>query len=110
VRLEEIEALERLAALRERGAITESEFRIGKDRILSGSAPSSWRLVLLDSGSRMIHVIKELREITGQGLKECKQMAGSAPAVVVEGMSREQAVQARERLEAAGARTEIQAG
>ena len=64
-------------------------------------------VILTDAGSSKIQVIKELRGITGAGLKEAKEMAESAPKAVKEGVSKEEAEEVKAKLEAAGASVEV---
>ena len=62
---------------------------------------------LKDFGSKKIPVIKEVRAITGLGLKEAKEKVESAPVVIQEGVSQEDAEKTKEQLEALGAEVEI---
>ena len=62
---------------------------------------------LKDFGSKKIPVIKEVRAITGLGLKEAKEKVESAPVVIQEGISKEDAEKTKEQLEALGAEVEI---
>lgn len=64
-------------------------------------------VVLTDAGSSKIGVIKVVREITGLGLKEAKEVVDNAPKAVKEGASKEEADQIKEKLEAAGAKVEV---
>ena len=64
-------------------------------------------VVLADAGSSKIGVIKVVREITGLGLKEAKEVVDNAPKTVKEGASKEEAEQIKEKLEAAGAKVEV---
>ncbi|MCC5849520.1 MAG: 50S ribosomal protein L7/L12 [Verrucomicrobia bacterium] len=64
-------------------------------------------VVLTGAGSQKIQVIKELRAITGAGLKEAKEMSESAPKVVKEGVSKAEAEEIKAKLEGAGASVEI---
>ena len=64
-------------------------------------------VVLADVGSNKIAVIKAVREITGLGLKEAKEMVEGAPKTVKEGVSKEEADKVAEELKAAGAEVEI---
>ena len=60
--------------------------------------------VILESfGEKKINVIKAVREVTGLGLKEAKEVVESAPAPVKEGVTKEEAASIQEKLEAAGA-------
>ncbi|MCS7287427.1 MAG: 50S ribosomal protein L7/L12 [Anaerolineae bacterium] len=60
-----------------------------------------------DSGPKKIQVIKVVRELTNLGLKEAKDLVESAPAKLLEGVSKEQAEAAKAKLEEAGAVVEI---
>lgn len=64
-------------------------------------------LVLAEFGSNKVSVIKAVREITGLGLKEAKDVVDSAPKTVKEGMSKADAEEAQKKLEAAGAKVEV---
>ena len=64
-------------------------------------------VILADAGSSKIGVIKVVREITGLGLKEAKEVVDNAPKAVKEGASKEEAEQIKEKLEAAGAKVEF---
>ena len=62
---------------------------------------------LKDFGSKKIPVIKEVRAITGLGLKEAKEKVESVPVVIQEGIAKEEAEKTKEQLEALGAEVEI---
>jgi large subunit ribosomal protein L7/L12 len=64
-------------------------------------------VVLASVGSQKIQVIKEIRGLTSLGLKEAKELVDNAPKPVKEGVSKEEADQIKEKLEAAGASVEI---
>ncbi|MBZ0295435.1 MAG: 50S ribosomal protein L7/L12 [Anaerolineae bacterium] len=64
-------------------------------------------VVLADVGPKKINVIKAVRGITDLGLKEAKEMVESAPATVLEGISKDAANDAKAKLEAEGAKVEI---
>jgi large subunit ribosomal protein L7/L12 len=64
-------------------------------------------VILVDAGAKKINVIKEIRGLTGLGLKEAKAMAEEAGAVVKEGISKEDAEAAKAALEGAGAKVEV---
>lgn len=69
--------------------------------------PTSFDVVLKEIGSQKIPVIKEVRAITGLGLKEAKAVVDSAPKAIKEGATKEEADQIREKLEAVGATCEV---
>jgi len=64
-------------------------------------------VVLKDFGANKINVIKEVRAITGLGLKEAKELVESAPKDVKAGVSKEDADKIKGQLEAAGASVEV---
>jgi len=68
----------------------------------------SFNIVLKTSGDQKINVIKAVREITGLGLQESKNMVEGAPQVVKEGVKKEEAEEAKKKLEEAGATVELQ--
>ena len=68
---------------------------------------SSFDVVLEEAGGKKIQVIKEVRAITGLGLKEAKELVDSAPKAVKEGISKEEAESLKEQLEGAGATVKL---
>ncbi|EPB99953.1 50S ribosomal protein L7/L12 [Litchfieldella anticariensis FP35 = DSM 16096] len=64
-------------------------------------------LVLTAAGDKKVNVIKVVREITGLGLKEAKGAVDGAPATIKEGMSKDDAEEAKKKLEEAGASVEL---
>jgi len=64
-------------------------------------------VVLASAGDKKINVIKEIRGITGLGLKEAKELVDGAPKTVKEGASKEEAEEIKAKLEAAGASVEL---
>jgi large subunit ribosomal protein L7/L12 len=64
-------------------------------------------VILTSFGEKKINVIKEVRSITGLGLKEAKEAVESAPKAIREGVSKEEAEEVKKKLEEAGASTEI---
>ena len=68
---------------------------------------TEFSVVLTDAGTKKINVIKEVRAITGLGLKEAKEMVESAPKPVKEGVEKAEAEELKKKLEAAGAKVEL---
>jgi large subunit ribosomal protein L7/L12 len=68
---------------------------------------TEFSVILKDIGPNKISVIRAVRELTPLGLKESKDLVESAPKAVKEGVSKDEAAAAKERLEAAGATAEI---
>jgi len=64
-------------------------------------------VVLTDFGGNKIAVIKEVRGITGLGLKEAKELVEGAPKAIKEGASKDEAAEVQKKLEAAGAKVEL---
>lgn len=68
---------------------------------------SEFDVVLAEAGSNKIAVIKAVREITGLGLKEAKDLVEGAPKAVKEGAAKAEAEDLKKKLEAAGAKVEL---
>ena len=64
-------------------------------------------VVLADAGANKINVIKEVRAITGLGLKEAKDLVDGAPKTIKEGVAKAEAEEIKAKLEAAGAKVEL---
>jgi large subunit ribosomal protein L7/L12 len=68
---------------------------------------TSFDLILESAGDKKIQVIKEVRAITGLGLKEAKGLVDSAPKAIKEGISKDEAETLKGQLEAAGATVKV---
>ncbi len=68
---------------------------------------TEFTVVLSDKGASPINVIKEVRAITGLGLKEAKDLVEGAPKTVKEGATKDEAAEIKKKLEAAGAKVEV---
>ena len=68
---------------------------------------TTFNVVLTGFGDKKIQVIKEVRALTGLGLKEAKDLVEAVPKPVKEGMSKDEAEAAKKQLEAAGATVEL---
>ena len=68
---------------------------------------TEFTVVLADGGDKKINVIKEVRAITGLGLKEAKDLVEGAPKTVKEGVAKAEAEDIKKKLEAAGAKVEL---
>jgi large subunit ribosomal protein L7/L12 len=81
----------------------------------AGAAPAAaavveqteFNIILAAAGEKKINVIKEVRALTGLGLKEAKDLVESAPKAVKEGVNKEEAAKIRKQLEDAGATVEV---
>ena len=79
-----------------------------------GAAPAAaeeekteFDVILVDAGANKINVIKEVRAITGLGLKEAKDLVEGAPKPVKEGVSKAEAADLKKKLEEAGAKVDV---
>ena len=79
----------------------------GGDADAAAEEKTEFDVVLKDFGANKINVIKEVRAITGLGLKEAKELVESAPKDVKAGVSKEDADKIKGQLEAAGASVEV---
>ncbi len=69
---------------------------------------AEFNVIITDAGANKINVIKAVREVTTLGLREAKDLVEAAPKAVQEGVSKEDAQQTREKLEAAGATVKVE--
>jgi large subunit ribosomal protein L7/L12 len=73
----------------------------------AAEAKTEFNVVLAAAGDKKIEVIKEVRAITGLGLKEAKDLVEGAPKVLKEGIAKNDAEEIKKKLEAVGAKVEI---
>ena len=114
--LEEIKGLSVLE-LKDLVSAIEEEFGVSAAPVAvaggAAAAPAAaeekteFEVVLKDFGAKKLEVIKTIRELTGLGLKDAKDLVESAPKTVKEGVNKEDANNYKEKLEAAGATVEI---
>ena len=114
--LEEIKALTLLEANELKNAICE-EFGVSADApvMVAGGAAApaaeatkdSWDVVLTNAGQTKMAVIKVVKELTGLGLKESKEIVDGCPKAVKEGVSEAEAEEIKKKLEEAGAEVEV---
>ncbi len=117
-----IEAIEKMTVLELAELVKELEERFG----VSAAAPmavaaapaaaggeaaaeekTEFDVILKSAGAKKIQVIKAVREITGLGLKDAKDLVEGAPKAVKEGVSKEEAEEIKKKLEEAGAEVEL---
>ena len=115
-----VQFLENMTLLEAAGLVKELEIKFG----VSAAAPAAaagpaavagpaaeeqteFTVVLMDAGPNKINVIKEVRTITGLGLKEAKDLVEGAPKMIKEGVTKDEAADLKKKLEAAGAKVEI---
>lgn len=84
---------------------------VGGGAAAAGGAPAeektTFDVVLADAGANKINVIKEVRAVTGLGLKEAKDLVEGAPKTIKEGVSKEEAAKMKEVIEKAGAKVTV---
>ena len=73
----------------------------------AGEEKSEFSLFLAAAGEKKINVIKEVRAITGLGLKEAKDLVEAAPKEIKAGVAKKEAEEFKKKLEAAGAKVEL---
>ena len=87
----------------------EEKYGVSAGAVAGGAAEekSSFNVVLKEVGANKIQVIKVVRDVTGLGLKEAKDLVDGAPKTVKEGVSKEEAEEIKEKFTAAGAVIEL---
>jgi len=115
-----IEEIEKMSALEiaELVKAMEEKFGVSAAMPVAGAAggqaaevaeeKTSFTVMLTSAGEQKINVIKAVREITGLGLKESKDLVEGAPQKVKEGLKKEEAEEAKSKLGEAGATVELQ--
>lgn len=89
------------------GAVVMAGPAAGGGQAEEAEEKTSFDVILKEFGDKKIQVIKEVRALTGLGLKEAKELVDGVPKPVKEGVSKEDAEAAQKQLEAAGAVVEI---
>ena len=79
----------------------------GGDAGAPAEEKTEFDVILAEAGAKKINVIKEVRAITGLGLKDAKDLVEGAPKPVKEGATKEEAEEIKSKLEAAGAKVEL---
>jgi len=96
----------------------EEKFNVSAAAVAVAAAPGAggaaaaeeqteFNVILTDFGANKVGVIKVVREATGLGLKEAKDLVEGAPKAVKEGVSKEEAAELKKKLEEAGAKADI---
>jgi large subunit ribosomal protein L7/L12 len=105
-----IEAVELSKMLEEKWGVT-AAVAAGPAVAAAGGAAAEektdFTVVLADAGANKINVIKEVRAITGLGLKEAKDLVEGAPKPLKEGVAKAEAEEMKKKLEEAGAKVEL---
>jgi len=79
----------------------------GGDDAAAAEEKTEFDVILANAGDKKINVIKEVRAITGLGLKEAKDLVEGAPKAVKEAVSKDEAEEVKKKLEEAGAKVEV---
>ncbi len=107
-----MEAVELSKLLEEKWGVTAAVAAAPGAAVAAGGAPAEekteFNVMLKDGGANKINVIKEVRAITGLGLKEAKDLVEGAPKMVKEGVKKEEADKIAKQLKDAGATVELQ--
>ena len=82
---------------------------IGGGEAAVEEAPTEFTPTLIDFGDKKIQVIKEVRALTGLGLKEAKELVESVPAMIKERVSKDEAEEIKSKVEAAGGSVDVKA-
>ena len=106
-----VEAAELSKQLEEKWGVTAAAPVAAAPAAGAGSAPAEekteFTIFLSSAGDKKINVIKEVRAITGLGLKEAKDLVEGAPKEVKKGVAKKEAEEAKKKLESAGAKIEL---
>ena len=106
-----VEAAELSKQLEEKWGVTAAAAVAAPAAAGSGAAPAEekdeFTVVLASAGDKKINVIKEVRAITGLGLKEAKDLVEGAPKEIKSGVPKKDADEFKKKLEAAGAKVEL---
>ncbi|MBC8535758.1 50S ribosomal protein L7/L12 [Feifania hominis] len=110
--LKVLELAELVKALEEEFGVSAAPVAVAAAPAAGGAAPaaeekSDFDVVLAEAGASKINVIKIVREITGLGLKEAKELVDGAPKTVKEGVGKDDAEAMKKKLEEAGAKVEL---
>ena len=100
-----LESIEKLTLLEAAELVKAMEEKFGVSA--AAEEASEVNVILASAGANKIAVLKEVRAITGLGLKEAKDLVDGAPKAVKEGIKKEDAEAIKKQLEAAGATVEI---
>jgi len=105
-----VELAELVKALEEKFGVSASAMAVAGAGAGAAAAEEkdSWNVLLNSAGEQKINVIKVVREVTGLGLKEAKDLVDGAPKVIKEGLKKEEAEALRAQLTEAGATAELQ--
>ena len=102
-----VEAAELSKQLEEKWGVTAAAPAAPAAAAAPAEEKTDFTIFLVSAGDKKINVIKEVRAITGLGLKEAKDLVESAPKEVKKGVPKKDAEELKKKLEAAGAKVEL---
>ena len=102
-----VEAAELSKQLEEKWGVTAAAPVAAAAGAAAGEEKTEFTVFLASAGDKKINVIKEVRAITGLGLKEAKDLVEAAPKEVKAGVAKKDADEMKKKLEAAGAKVEL---
>ena len=104
-----MQVVELIKAMEEKFGVTAAAAAAGGPAVAAAvvEEQTEFNVMLLEAGEKKVNVIKAVRELTGLGLKEAKAVVDSAPGIVKEGVSKDEAEAAKKTLEEAGAKVEL---
>jgi large subunit ribosomal protein L7/L12 len=106
-----MEAAELVKQLEQKWGVSAAAVAVAAGPAAAAAAPAEekteFNVVLANAGANKINVIKEIRAITGLGLKEAKDLVEGAPKTVKEGVNKDDAKKMKDQLTAAGATVEV---
>ena len=106
-----MEAAELVKQLETKWGVSAAAVAVAAGPAAAAAAPveekTEFNVILANAGANKINVIKEIRAITGLGLKEAKDLVEGAPKTVKEGVNKDDAKKIKEQLTAAGATVEV---
>ncbi|TDT36937.1 LSU ribosomal protein L12P [Halospina denitrificans] len=105
--VELVEAMEEKFGVSAQAAVAAAPAAGGGEEAAAAEEQTEFDVVLTAGGEKKVNVIKVVRELTGLGLKEAKALVDGAPGTVKEGASKDDADEAKTKLEEAGASVEL---
>ena len=105
--VELVSAMEEKFGVSAQAAVAVAAAPAGGGDAAAAEEQTEFDVVLTGPGEKKVNVIKAVRELTGLGLKEAKEMVDSAPSVIKEAASKDDAEEAKKKLEEAGASVEL---
>ena len=105
--VELIEAMDEKFGVTAAAAVAAAPAAAGGDAGAAAEEQTEFDVVLTGFGDKKVGVIKAVREVTGLGLKEAKELVESAPAPVKEGASKDEAEEIKKKIEEAGGTAEL---